>query len=80
MGGGVGRFLGRNGYDIITCLADRSDFTRRKATECGFRDVPDMAALVTEADLVLSIMPPAEAVSAAEVTAEAMKATGERPV
>jgi 3-hydroxyisobutyrate dehydrogenase-like beta-hydroxyacid dehydrogenase len=79
MGGGVGKFLGRNGYDVVTTLTGRSDFTRRKAVECGFRDAGSMDALVREADLVLSILPPAHAVAMAEETASAMKRTGATP-
>lgn len=79
MGGGIGRFLGRNGYRVVTCLAGRSDFTRRKAAECGFQDSGSMEALVKEADLVLSILPPANAVEIAESTAAAMRKSGANP-
>lgn len=79
MGGGIGKFLGRNGYTVITSLAGRSDFTRRKAADCGFRDAGSMDALVREADLVLSILPPANAVAVAEETAAAMKRTSAKP-
>jgi 3-hydroxyisobutyrate dehydrogenase-like beta-hydroxyacid dehydrogenase len=79
MGGGVGKFLGRSGYDVVTSLAGRSEFTRRKAAECGFRDAGSMDALVREADLVLSILPPASAVAVAEETVAAMRRTGATP-
>ena len=79
MGGGIGKFLGRNGYTVTTSLAGRSDFTRKKAAECGFHDAGSMDALVREADLVLSILPPASAVAVAEETAAAMKRTGATP-
>lgn len=80
MGGAVGACLHNSGYDVITCLAGRSDFTRRKAEDAGFRDVPHMAALVHEADLILSILDPAKAVEIAESVAAAMAETGETPV
>ena len=80
MGGAVGACLKQSGYDVITCLAGRSDFTRRKAEEAGFRDVPDMAALVREADLILSILDPAKADEIALSVAAAMKETGETPI
>lgn len=80
MGGAVGAQLRKSGYDVIGCLAGRSDFTRRKAEEAGFRDVADMDALVSEADLILSILDPAKAVEIAEQVAAAMKSTGRTPV
>ena len=75
MGGAVGGCLKIAGYDVISCLVDRSEFTRRKATEAGFRDVQDMNVLVREADLVLSILDPAKAVEIAEKTATALNET-----
>ena len=80
MGGAVGAQLGQAGYDVITCLAGRSDFTRRKAEEAGFRDVADMNALVSDADLILSILDPAKAMDIADQVAAAMKSAGEKPV
>ena len=65
MGGAVGALLGQSGYDVIACLAGRSEFTRRKADEAGFRDVADLNALVSEADLILSILDPAKAMDIA---------------
>lgn len=80
MGGAVGARLKESGYDLITCLAGRSDFTRRKAEEAGFRDVADMNDLVSQADLILSILDPAKADEIAESVGAAMKAAGRTPV
>lgn len=80
MGSAVGAQLRKSGYDVITCLAGRSDFTRRKADTAGFRDVADMDALVSEAGLILSILDPAKAVDIARQVASAMKSTGKKPV
>lgn len=80
MGAAVGAQLGKSGYDVISCLAGRSDFTRGKAQEAGFRDVADRDALVSEADLILSILDPAKAEEIAEQVASAMKSTGKTPV
>ncbi len=80
MGGAVGALLGQSGYDVITCLAGRSEFTRRKADEAGFRDVADLNALVSEADLILSILDPAKAMDIADQVASAMKSAGKKPV
>jgi 3-hydroxyisobutyrate dehydrogenase-like beta-hydroxyacid dehydrogenase len=80
MGAAVGAQLKEAGYDVISCLAGRSDFTRRKAADAGFRDVADMNALVAEADLILSILDPAKAMDIADQVASSMKSAGKKPV
>ena len=79
MGHAVGRLLGSRGFEVITSLAGRSARTRGLAAKAGIRDAGSIAALVAEADLVLSIMPPAAAVAAAEQAAAAMTAAGAAP-
>ena len=80
MGEGVGTSIKGQGIDVITVLAGRSDETRMRAERGGFREVPDLDALVTQADLVLSVMPPERAEAIAADVAAAMKRTGGRPV
>ena len=80
LGSAVGGVLKENGFGAVACLSGRSALTRERALAAGFREVPTMEALLEEADLVLSIMPPACAVDAAREIAAAMKATGHRPV
>ncbi len=76
MGHSVGNVLRENGLRVISCLGDRSERTRDLATEAGIEDVPTYADLVREADLLLSILVPAQAVNAAQRVAEALTATG----
>ena len=76
MGHAVGKVLGDHGHDVITCLAGRSKRTRGLAAKGNFRDVPDLETLVTQADLILSILPPARAIKQAKDMAAAMKAQG----
>ena len=76
MGHGVGETLGQHGYDVVTCLAGRSDRTCGLANKAGFRIVQDLNALVTQADLVLSILVPAHAMELARQVAGAISATG----
>ena len=71
MGSGVAAALGASGYDIITCLKGRSDYSRDKAARANMRDVGSLDGLVAEADLILSILNPAKAVSLAEEIAAA---------
>ena len=80
MGHAVGRVLGQHGLRVITCLEGRSQRTRGLAKEAGIEDVPSLAELVTQADLILSVLVPAEAVGVAERVAAAMSATGATPV
>ncbi len=79
MGHAVGRLLGSRGFDVVTSLAERSARTRGLAARAGIRDLGGIDALVAQADLVLSIMPPAAAVAAAQEVATAMTAVGATP-
>ena len=76
MGHGVGKALAEHGYRVITCLAGRSRRTMDLAAAAGFADVSPLQEMVREADLVMSILVPAEAVGVARDVAEAMRASG----
>ena len=78
MGHTVGDVLRQNGLRVITCLEGRSARTRALAEKAGIIDVPTYRQLVTEATLVLSIMVPAQAMSAAEAIADALRETDTR--
>ncbi len=80
MGHATGAVLNRHGHDVITCLEGRSDQTKDLAASAGFRDVGSLDAVVGEAALILSILPPAEALGQATVVAQAMDRTGAKPV
>ena len=64
MGHTVGNVLRENGLRVITCLHGRSQRTHELAEKAGIVDVSTYSQLVTEADLILSIMVPAQAMSA----------------
>jgi len=76
MGHGVGMALGKHGYDVITCLAGRSQRTRDLAQAGNFREVPTLEILLEEADLILSILVPAQAEGVAQSVADAMRDSG----
>ena len=80
MGSGVGRALREHGLDAVTSLAGRSERSRGLAAAAGLRDAGSLEEAVQAADLVLSILPPAQAVAQARAVATAMTATGARPV
>ena len=73
MGHTVGNVLRQNGLRVITCLQGRSQRTRQLAEKAGIVDVPTYPQFVTEADLILSIMVPAQAMSAASIVAETLQ-------
>ena len=73
MGHTVGGVLRQKGLRVITCLKGRSQRTRQLAEKAGIVDVPTYPQFVTEADLILSIMVPAEALSAASLVAETLQ-------
>ena len=76
MGHAVGRALGEHGLEVITCLKGRSERTRELARRGNIRDVSSLDRMVSQADLVLSILVPAKAVSVARQVADALRATG----
>ena len=73
MGHTVGGVLRQNGLRVITCLEGRSQRTRQLAEKAGIEDVSTYPQFVTEADLILSIMVPAQAMSAASIVAETLQ-------
>ena len=79
MGHAIGRVLRRSGLDTIAYLAGRSERTRALAAQADIRNVPTLEQLVLDADLILSILVPAEAVANAERVAQALRATGAHP-
>ncbi len=80
MGHSVGAVLRGGGLRVVTCLAGRSDRTRALAAAAGIEDLPDLEALVSESDVVLSIVAPAAAEGLAERLAAALRATGASPL
>lgn len=76
MGHAIGARLHQHGLRVITSLAGRSARTTTLAREAGILDVPDDVTLVREADILLSILPPARACACAERIAVALRQTG----
>jgi 3-hydroxyisobutyrate dehydrogenase-like beta-hydroxyacid dehydrogenase len=76
MGHSAGQVLVENGLRVITCLQGRSDRTRGLAAKAGIEDVNSYAEVVQQADLLLSILVPAQAPRAAARVADALRETG----
>ena len=79
MGAAIGNVLRHGGLHVITPLEGRSELTRTRASEAGMRDSGSVDALVDDADLVLSVLVPAEANGIADTVIDAMRNTGKRP-
>ena len=80
MGHAVGRSLIAAGHNVICALDGRSAHSHALATKGGLRDVGDLKAIVAEADMILSILPPAAALGQATAVAQEMQAAGNFPV
>lgn len=76
MGHGVGMALAQRGYEVITCLAGRSQRTRQLAQAAGFADAPSLEDMARRADLIMSILVPAEAERVARSVADALRNAG----
>ena len=79
MGAAISNVLRHGGLDVATSLAGRSELTALRATEAGVRDAGTLDALVEQADLLLSVLVPSEAMAVAEAIAGAFSRTAARP-
>lgn len=75
MGHATGAVLRRGGVRVITNLAGRSARTAELAKTAGIEPVADDQTLVRDADILLSIAPPGEAVGIARRIATALATT-----
>jgi 3-hydroxyisobutyrate dehydrogenase-like beta-hydroxyacid dehydrogenase len=71
MGSALGERLRAGGARVIAALDGRSDRSRQLAGTAGLEDVGSLGALVGEAGVVLSVVPPEAAVEVAQTIAEA---------
>ena len=78
MGAAVGARLTQNGVTVLTSLAGRSHASAERARAAGMMPVTD--GEVVQADFVLSIVPPGEALPLAQRLASALQATNPKPV
>jgi len=74
MGAGVGARLHAKGAEVVTSLVGRGSGSAERARHAGMIAIDQDEALVAAADMVLSILPPADAVALAQRLAPALKA------
>ncbi len=72
MGSAIGRALAGQGVRISTSLAGRGPASAERARQAGFSVAADDVELVSQADFVLSVVPPGAAVALAERLAPAL--------
>jgi 3-hydroxyisobutyrate dehydrogenase-like beta-hydroxyacid dehydrogenase len=65
MGSAMAHALTVGGARVVATVSGRSERTRRLADRSGAELLPDLAAVIREAEVVLSIVPPESAVSVA---------------
>ncbi|HET7594294.1 MAG TPA: DUF1932 domain-containing protein [Stellaceae bacterium] len=80
MGSAVGRTLREHGARVITVLDGRSKTSIARAERAGFAAVDDSERMAGEADFVLSIVPPGEAVGLAQQLAPVLARAAKKPV
>src|SRR4051794_14829991 len=78
MGSAVARRLKENGARVLTSLAGRSEATAKRAAAAGMIAVDDVD--IANADIILSIVPPADALALAERLAGAVATNRKKPV
>ncbi len=78
MGSAVGQVLTSNGLEVRTSLAGRSDETAARARAAGM--TPVMDEHLAQADIILSILPPGDAVDLADRLAPVLEAAERKPI
>jgi 3-hydroxyisobutyrate dehydrogenase-like beta-hydroxyacid dehydrogenase len=78
MGSGIGRVLAEGGAVVVTNLDGRSAATKKRAADAGMREAGWQE--IVSADIILSIIPPSEAVEVATRVAATALAAGKTPV
>ena len=78
MGSGVAQRLTENKVTVLTSLAGRSEASAKRARAAGMAAVTD--AQLTEADFLMSIVPPGDALGLAERLVPVLTATNKKPV
>lgn len=78
MGAAVGARLVENGVSVLTSLEGRSAASAARAKDAGLRAASDRE--IAGADIILSIVPPAQALALAQRLAPALRAAARKPV
>src|SRR5215813_4425843 len=63
MGAGIGKRLSERGAHVLTSLKGRGAGSAARAKDAGMTDIADDNELVANADFVLSVVPPGQALA-----------------
>jgi 3-hydroxyisobutyrate dehydrogenase-like beta-hydroxyacid dehydrogenase len=80
MGSAVGAALRQRDWEVVSCLERRSARTRAAAHAAGIAMDGSLQEAITQADLVISLVPQAAAIPTAKDFAEAVAGSDRRPV
>ena len=78
MGAGIGQRLTENRVTVLTSLAGRSEDSAKRARAAGMQPVDDRA--LAEADFLLSIVPPGDALALAKRLNQMLAAANKKPI
>ena len=78
MGAGVGQRLTENKVTVLTSLNGRSEASAKRARDAGMRPVEDRA--LAEADFLMSIVPPGDALALARRLSPVLTAANKKPI
>jgi 3-hydroxyisobutyrate dehydrogenase-like beta-hydroxyacid dehydrogenase len=78
MGAGIGQRLSEHKVPVLTSLAGRTEASAKRAREASMQPVEERA--LAEADLLLSIVPPGEALGLAQRLAPVLTVANKKPV
>jgi len=78
MGAAIGARLNENGARVISLLDGRSEASRKRAADAGIANATE--AEIANADFILSVVPPGEAVALAQRLAPALTAATRKPL
>lgn len=79
MGHAIGQRLGEAGIRVVTNLEGRSERSRSLARKAGIEDLGSDTALLTDCDVIFSIMPPDQAAGFISRMAKAAGSLGAKP-
>lgn len=80
MGHAVGQLLREHELRVVTCLAGRSARTRTLSEKAGIVDLPNLEEMVSQSDVILSITVSEVVPDVCRMVADAMLATGTKPL
>jgi L-threonate 2-dehydrogenase len=80
MGAGIGKRLAERGARVLTSLKGRGGGSAARAKQAGMIDVDNDDALVAQADFVLSVVPPSQAVALAERLKPSLAKAARNPI